>query len=89
VTNQALGDVSRYCTTKATCSASEGFTTHETPEGAKYVSRCCSTEGCNGGVPAAVPMGIYWIKSTEGKYTTLGVSAKTMSEFHNTEMQRW
>jgi hypothetical protein len=89
VTDQVLGDVSRYCTTTATCPVSDGFTTHVTPEGDKYVTRCSTTSAGNAGVPAGVLSGLYWIKSTENEYTTLGSAAKTMQAFHNTEMQRW
>jgi hypothetical protein len=73
------GDISRYCTTAATCPQSGGF--EEVVSGEKYIVRCCTGDGCNAGKPVSLPAGLYWIKG-DGKYATMAVPSLKMEDFN-------
>lgn len=72
------GDISRYCTTAATCPNTGGFT--EVVSGESYIVRCCQGDSCNAGKPTSLSAGLYWIKG-DGKYATLTKDGLKMEDF--------
>lgn len=78
--------VIRYCSTADTCkSVSEDFFAEITHEGTR-VAKCCGSEGCNGGVPAQIPTGIYWIQLKESEKFVKADSDGSLKESDFTNM---
>lgn len=69
----ASGAVKRYCTKDEQCQElqNEDFFAFSDSSGAEIVAKCCNAEACNGGFPAQIVPGLYWIQPTDSdKFVT-------------------
>jgi hypothetical protein len=88
------GRVKRYCTHSDRCQEleNEDFFAFQEQNGAEIVAKCCTAEACNGGFPAQIPGGLYWIQPTDSDtYVTApkGGGALAEADFANDGTQKF
>lgn len=88
------GAVKRYCTHEDQCKElqNEDFFAFQDSSGIDIVAKCCNAEACNGGFPAQISAGLYWIQPTDtNKYVTApkGGGALAEAEFANDGTQKF
>jgi len=90
----ASGQVKRYCTAEPQCSElqNEDFFAFQDSSGAEIVAKCCDAEACNGGFPAQIQPGLYWIQPADSdKYVTAPAAGGALmeAEFANDGTQKF
>lgn len=85
-----VNEMKRYCTSAESCptNAFEEYQSH----GKTYTSKCCDSSGCNGGIPARIEPGLYWLRPADDDNMFVTRSADgslDLAEFANDETQKF